>query len=142
MLVHLKTLLSARGLPTRFDPVNNRVRCYAHTIDLSSKAVVGSWPEDAEIPELDEAQGRNPVSLACEVVRCIRGSSSRQEAFTNIIKNGNANGWFQNKGKVVQLKELQLLRYVRTRWDSCFHMLSRLLELRPVSLIAVRGHVV
>ncbi len=30
------------------------------------------------------------------------------------------------------LKELQLLRDVRTRWDSIFLMLNRLREMRPV----------
>jgi hypothetical protein len=116
-----------------FIQLNNRVQCYVHIIDLSSKAVVGNWPDDAENVDLDEAQVRNLVALTCEVVRCIWGSSSCQEALAKIIKDGNANGWFKENGKAVKLKQLQLLCYVRTWWDSCFHMLSRLLELRPVS---------
>jgi hypothetical protein len=133
LLVHLKSLLTAHDLPTWLHPVNNWVRCYVHIINLSSKAVVGNWPNDAENVDLDEAQVCNPVALAHEVVRCIRGLSSRREAFAKIIKDGNANGWFKENGKAVKLKQLQLLRYVRTWWDSCFHMLSQLLELRPVS---------
>jgi hypothetical protein len=64
MLVHLKSLLTARHLPMRFHPVNNQVRCYAHTINLSSKAVVGNWPDDVENLDLDKAQVCNPVALS------------------------------------------------------------------------------
>jgi hypothetical protein len=78
-----------------------------------------------------------PVALACEVVQCIQGSSSHREAFTNIIKDSNVNMWFKEKNKVIQLKELQLLHYMHTQWDLCFHMLSWLLELCPVSSIAI-----
>jgi hypothetical protein len=61
MLVHLKTLLSARGLSMQFDPVDNQVQCYMHTIDLSSKVVIGNWPNDMEILGLDAAQECNLV---------------------------------------------------------------------------------
>jgi hypothetical protein len=133
MLTHLKNLLDERGIPTRFDPIDNRVRCYAHTIDLGCKAVVGNWPDDAEVEGYNHNQIRNPVALALEVVRTIRGSGLRREAFREVIDNGNKNKWFKKDGQVVQVRQLQLLRYVRTRWDSCFHMLNRLRELRPVS---------
>ena len=75
MLTHLKDLLDERGIPTRFDPINNRVRCYVHTIDLGCKAVVRNWPDDAELKGYDRDQIHNPVALALEVVRTIRGFS-------------------------------------------------------------------
>jgi hypothetical protein len=45
--------------------------------------------------------------------------------------NGNVKGWFKQGWplKIVQLKQLQLLRDMRTRWDSVFHMLNRLREM-------------
>ena len=45
MLVHLKNLLDKRGIPTQFDPVNDRIHCYAHVIDLGCKAVINNWPD-------------------------------------------------------------------------------------------------
>lgn len=133
MLVHLKKLLDKRGIPTRFDPVNDRIHCYAHVIDLGCKAVVNNWPDNKELEEYDKDKIRNPVALASEVVRSIRGSGARRERFAEVIETGNAKGYFEVGGKVVQLEERQLLRYVRTRWDSCYLMLSRLREMRPVS---------
>ena len=133
MLVHLKKLLDKRGIPTRFDPVNDRIHCYAHVIDLGCKAVVNNWPDNKELEEYDKDKIRNPVALASEVVRSIRGSGAHRERFAEVIETGNAKGYFEVGGKVVQLEERQLLRYVRTQWDSCYLMLSRLREMRPVS---------
>jgi hypothetical protein len=76
MLVHLQKLLIARKAPTRFDPVNNWVQCYVHTIDLACKAVVGQLPDDMVIQDCDEAESCRPVALASDVVRTIRGLSS------------------------------------------------------------------
>jgi hypothetical protein len=72
MLTHLKSLLVGRGIPTRFDPVNNRIYCYAHIIDLGCKAVVGNLPYDAsETQDDEEPLTRHPVALASAVVQCI-----------------------------------------------------------------------
>jgi hypothetical protein len=133
MLVHLANLLADRGLPTRFDPIDNRVWCYAHVIDLACKAVINNLSNSAELPDFIEGQKRNPIALASQVVRMIRGSGGRREAFNDVIDKGNKKGWFKVNDKVVQLKPRQLLRYVRTRWDSCYCMLLRLREMRPVS---------
>ena len=132
MLAHLATLLKVRSILTHFDPSDNQVWCYAHTIDLSCKAVVANLHNSEELSD-SEGEKRNPVALASQVVRAIRGSSNRREAFKAVIDNGNQKGWFKENGQTIQLKHLQLLRYVRTRWDSCFRMLSRLREMRPVS---------
>jgi hypothetical protein len=72
MLMHLKTLLMDCGILTHFDLINNRVCCYAHTIDLSCKAVVGHVPDDAsETQDNEEPLTCHPVALASAVVRCI-----------------------------------------------------------------------
>jgi hypothetical protein len=61
-----------------------------------------------------------------------------RDAFDDVITNGNSKGWFKagQPLKVVQLKRLQLLRDVRTRWDSEYYMLNRLCELCPVHIFA------
>ena len=134
MLEHLKVLLTKRGIPTHFDPIDNRVWCHAHTVDLCRKAVVGRLPDDAEeTQDDDEPSTRHPIALACAVVRAVRGSGLRREGLKEVIRNGNEKKWFKDGGKTIKVEQNQLLRYVRTRWDSCYHMLLRLRELRPVS---------
>lgn len=76
------------------------------------------------------------ISHARTVVRVIRGSGMRRDAFDDVIKDGNSKGWFKEGPKIIQLRRLQLLRDVRTRWDSKYHMLNRLRELRPVCIFA------
>ncbi|KAJ8579537.1 hypothetical protein M405DRAFT_712174, partial [Rhizopogon salebrosus TDB-379] len=70
------------------------------------------------------------------IVRVIHLSGQRHDAFQELISTGNAKHWFKvKKGPrsiEVQLEQLQLLRDVRTRWDSVYYMLRRLRELRPV----------
>ena len=133
MLVHLKNLLDKHGIPTWFDLVNNRIHCYVHVIDLGCKVVVNNWPDNKELKEYDKDKIRNPVALTSEVVQSIQGSGARQERFTEVIETGNVKGYFEVRGKVVQLKEQQLLHYVRIWWDSCYLMLSRLREMHLVS---------
>ena len=132
MLVHLKNLLDKHGIPTQFDLVNDWIHCYVHVINLGCKAVVNNWPDNKELEEYDEDKICNPVAPTSEVVQPIRGSGARQERFAEVIETGNAKGYFEVGGKVVQLKEWQLLHYVHTRWDSCYLMLSCLQEMHLV----------
>jgi hypothetical protein len=74
----------------------------------------------------------NVIALVRAIVRVIRASGLRRDAFNEVIKNGNERGWFKVDDRVVKLDQLQLLRDVETRWDSVFHMLARLRDLRPV----------
>ena len=84
----------------------------------------------------EEAITRDPIALSRAVVRVIRASGTRRDAFDDVIVNGNAKGWFRQgrppNDRVIAVKQLQLLRDVRTRWDSLYYMLNRLRELRPV----------
>lgn len=46
----------------------------------------------------------------------------------------NASGWFRNQaGDAVILPLKELLRDVRTRWDSTFYMLTNFIDMRLVS---------
>ena len=111
-----------------FDAVDHRIMSYAHIINLSSGHVIHAAGEG------DDASESNPIEHAHKVVQAIRLSGKRREAFDEIIRLGNSKGWFKvgNPPKTVMLKELQLLRDVRTHWDSVFLMLNRLCEMRPV----------
>ena len=69
MMVNLKALLKCRGI--RFDASNHQVVCYAHCIDLASKAAIRKLPDEEDL-EVDEgAILCNLVTLAHAVVRTI-----------------------------------------------------------------------
>jgi len=135
----LKTMLTKRDIA--FDAEDRRIMCFAHVVDLCSRRVIRTASDGVE-PGNDgsssdsDAAVSNPIALACTVVQVIRGSGSRRDAFDDVIVRGNAKGWFK-QGKpswIVQVKLLQLLQDVRTRWDSVHHMLKRLCEMHPVCL--------
>ena len=143
MLATLGDLLGERDIC--FDKDKNRITCFAHVVNLCSGRVIKDLPgaivryeEDDEKPSADTAAQmhggvRNPVKLARAVVRAIRASTARRDGFQKSIKEGNVNGWFVDaNGDVQKLEPLELLRDVRTRWDSVYKMLNRLRVLRPV----------
>ncbi len=81
---------------------------------------------------------RDPLSRARRVVRLLRSSDERREGFRGFIKDGNQHGWFVGKDEdnnriTIEVPQLELLRDVKTRWDSVYLMLRRLRHLRPVS---------
>jgi hypothetical protein len=153
MMHKLEKLLQACDIP--FDAHDRKIMCYSHVIDLSSGCIVdklshantcsddtGDWDAD-ELPSLTEPTYTNAIvcdatSHAHTVVQVIQGSGMCRDAFDNIIMNGNSKDWFKEgqPSKVIQLKKLQLLYDVCTKWDSEFYMLNRLHELCPVCLFA------
>ena len=78
---------------------------------------------------------RDPLKRARRIIRFLRSSDQRREGFRNTIIDGNERDWFspKNNPHSVRVPELQLLRDVKTRWDSVYLMLLRLRQLRPVS---------
>jgi DNA-directed RNA polymerase specialized sigma54-like protein len=128
-----------------FDAADRQIRCFAHVINLCSGRVLSADGAQNENNEHDSSSSdsdsddntatftaSSPIALARAVVRAIRATGTRRDAFDTLIKDGNKKGWFKRDGKTIQLEELQLLRDVKTRWDSVYHMLKRLHELRPV----------
>jgi hypothetical protein len=59
-MAELETLLQSRDI--QFDVHNHRITCFAHTIDLATKAVI--------LKANGESQG-SPVTLAHKVVQAI-----------------------------------------------------------------------
>ena len=100
-------------------------RCYGHRDSSGLQA----WVEGIK---------RDPLRRARRVIRLLRSSDEHRTAFLKLIQNGNEHGWFDTKDKdgkriAGDVPELQLLRDVKTRWDSVYMMLMRLRVLRPVS---------
>lgn len=74
-----------------------------------------------------EALQHDPISLGCNIVRVVRASSLRRESFQETISDGNLKKyWTDENGKVIELPFLELLRDVKTHWDSIYFMLNYL----------------
>lgn len=136
----LSLLLDARGIP--FDNEDQRMMCFPHVINICCQHVLQEFTntelsesvDDFEAQELsclphlqsfEDAVKRDPVALGRNIVRVLRSSGKRRAAFAQHIQDGNNKGWFA-------VKDLQLQRDVKTRWDSVYFMLKRLRELQPV----------
>jgi hypothetical protein len=199
----LKELLAKRELANvlKFNPLRNRVRCYAHIINICSSHVVASFtsvpksyltdlnvPLDADCEVYDasncddqshlsdnddddldpndqadytfnlpgcyrslnnsnskqrewaETIKRDPLRRARRVIRILRSSDDHRLGLSKLIEDGNKSGLFttidpHTKGDrrvPAQVPNLQLLRDVKTRWDSVYLMLWRLRVLQPV----------
>ena len=147
MMEHLEKLLQTRELPLEFGAQDRKVMCFPHIINICVQHVIeefaapdletvaNAWVDCFDDDAVDkekylEAVKKNPVALGRDVVRIIRASGLRRDEFDKIIVTGNLQQWFKSPaGTVVQIPEVQLLRDVKTRWDSIFYMLNRLLAL-------------
>jgi hypothetical protein len=83
-----------------------------------------------------EGLKRNSLVRARNLIRFLRSSDDRRTHFLNFIQEGNEKNLFIITGEdgmeVTKLPVVQLLRDVKTRWDSVYLMLDRLRTLRPV----------
>ena len=96
----------------------------------------GGSGEDSEKDAPTSGVPGDPINKIRALVRGIRASGQRQEQFTNVILGGNQYGWWKDgQGQAMLIKQKQLLRDVRTRWDSTYQMLVRVREPRQVSLL-------
>lgn len=92
----------------------------------------GSNHSDSDEDVASKVPG-DPLNKVRALVRGIRASGQRQEQFVNVILGGNQYGWWKDgEGNPMVIKQRQLLRDVRTRWDSTYQMLVRVRELRQV----------
>ncbi|CAL8130140.1 unnamed protein product [Orchesella dallaii] len=106
-----------------FTSVDYRVRCLAHVMNLSCKEILkyatGSVGEEDCNPDRDDEpiNSTDIVGIIRKIVVSIRSSPQRREIFKNQCKKHN-------------MKPNMLIRDVRTRWNSTFHMLQRAYQLR------------
>ena len=82
----------------------------------------------------EAACAEDPIACLRKIVMAIRISRQHRNALTKWIETGNQNGLFVLNGNPVQIPPRQLLRDVRTRWDSMYQMIKRCIEMRLVSL--------
>ncbi|SRR6266581_1286705 len=142
MMQSLEAILASREIV--FDAADRMISCFAHTVNLCSGRAIRAatdWADndDDTSSSDDDTVATDPIAVARKAVRVIRESGTRRETFNSIIKEGNKKGWFKEEGSsdTIELDELQLLRDVRTRWDSVYFMLQRLRVMRPVWLYAL-----
>jgi hypothetical protein len=155
MLQHLEKLLNDREIFS-FDAKDNRIMCFPHIINITvqhvlkkmSSVEVPENDDDLEVllaePNADEGRGfgqsftaacaQDPIARLRKIIMVIRSSGQRRDAFVRWIQTGNQNGLFVLNNKAVQIQPKQLLRDVRTRWDSTYQMIKRCIEMRLVSL--------
>jgi hypothetical protein len=81
----------------------------------------------------DDACAQDPIARLRKIVMKIRSSGQRRDAFMTWIETGNKSGLFVVNNRPVEIPPRQLLRDVRTRWDSTYLMLKRCIEMRLVS---------
>jgi hypothetical protein len=154
MMAELEKLLQEQEIP--FNAIDRKIMCYAHVINLSAGRIISGYnkpddqdndwetesintDDDDDLPEqmdattpnanqtYEEAITRDPLKRARAIVRIIRASGKRRDAFNDVIATGNEKGYWGG-----YVKPQQLVRDVTTRWDSVFYMLRRLRELKLV----------
>jgi hypothetical protein len=68
----------------------------------------------------------DPIKCARRIVHVVRSSDQRKQAFKNVINTGNQSSWFKNcDDEIIELRDLELLRNVKTRWDSVYCVTDR-----------------
>ena len=149
-MVELGILLRARDID--FDHEDRRIMCFPHVVNICCQHVIAEFtnieladaveqtpqlpaPNSATQQSFEDAVTRDPIAVGRNIVRSLRSSGQRRDNFDEIVKDGNDKGWFLVgvPPQVVKLRPLQLLRDVKTRWDSVYFMIKRLREMRPVS---------
>lgn len=143
----LEILLRMRDV--EFSAADRLVMCFPHVMhicvthvtksftDLDDTSVSEAWmdafPGEEEREAYADAVSSDPIALGRSMVRIIRASGLRRDEFMDIVKTGNSKKWFKDPNGNIQLvPELELLRDVKTRWDSTYAMINRLRALRPV----------
>lgn len=148
----LSRLLAERGI--EFDAVDRRIMCFPHILNICAKHVTDEYA-DADFSQVSqawvdalgniidkdayiEAVRHDPISLGRDIVQVIRASSLRRESFHATLTTGNQMNWFtDDDGNPATLPILELLRDVKTRWDSIYFMINRLRTLRQVSTMSL-----
>src|SRR5229473_2507269 len=93
---------------------------------------------DADLEEWFAGIKYDPLRHACRVICLLRSLDLHKQNFHEFIQSRNKQKWFtklDDNGKhvTVQICKLQLLRDVKTRWDSVYMMLKHLRYLQLVS---------
>ena len=140
-MTKLSCLLQRRGID--FDSEDLHIMCLPHVLNICSKHATDNFTsaDFSSILESSfkfsnssinkrtyvEALRKDPAVRACDVVRIVRSSSLRRESFKTLIVDGNNREyWRDEEQNVMELPVLELLREVKTHWDSRYSMAKRL----------------
>lgn len=110
---------------------------------FGNEDIIGSVPDNGH-EKWKEAAFEKPLARLRELIRALRASGKRREAFYQNIVEGNERSRFydqyaRSKGqrKPVLVPPKALLRDVDTRWDSVYFMVERAHLLRPVRFFVI-----
>jgi hypothetical protein len=141
-----------RACEVEFEALDRQVMCFPHVMHICmthvvegfadtdpitiSEAWTDAFPDDKARKVYAEAVRLDPIEMGHNIVRAVRVSGLRHDDFMGTVKTGNIKGWFKSPaGEAQQVPKLELLRDVRTRWDSTYTMINCLRALRPVCTI-------
>lgn len=130
-------LMKKEGIPWFDNPDHARVMCFPHIVNLSSEEVIKYFTSLDYLEDIDDTDQPAPgdvIQRARIIVKKIRASSIKTDLFSLAIESGNkANEFKDANNQPVQLPDLRLILDVKTRWDSLKYMISRFINMRPVS---------
>ncbi|KAJ3925110.1 MAG: hypothetical protein NXY57DRAFT_907468 [Lentinula lateritia] len=125
MMASVGEVLELLNIP--FDVIGNRIRCFPHVVNIAVKTGLQHLTTIVNAAHDKDLEGTDNFLSARSLITAVRGSGQCCEEFKQIIKNGNiSGGWGDFKQ---QLRVVELLKDVDTRWSSTFLMIDRLLEL-------------
>ena len=139
---------------TSFDAKDHRIMCFPHIINIAVQVVLSCMssteaPDCNDNPEVSyeaETDGRNndqsfenacagdPINRLRKIVIAIWSSGQHKDAFNAWIMTGNECDWFIYGEVPIKIVARQLLRDVRTRWDSTYLMIRRCIEMHLVCI--------
>ena len=104
--------------------------------DLADVPEGPPWNESQQTYE--QALDRKPLDLVRRIVRAIHASNQRWEFLKQLILDGNKSGRFKDaSGNAMKILVHKLPLDVKTRWDSTYLMINRVLQARPVRVISL-----
>jgi hypothetical protein len=126
-----------------FDPINRCICCLPHIYNICVQRMLDRcthadftrcpwmWKNSAgkviDRAEYVEMVQTDPIRLGRDVLRAVRSSGQRWSHFRHTILSGNEQERFINDtGDIVKLPVVQLLRDVKTCWDSTYYMINYL----------------
>ena len=133
-----------------FDPIDHRICCLPHIYNICVQRTLDRythadftwcpqiWKNSAgkviDRAKYIEMVQTDPIRLGRDVVRAVHSSGQHRSHFRQTILSGNEQERFTNDiGDIVKLPVVQLLRDVKTCWDSMYYMINCLRALRQVS---------
>ncbi|OXA48268.1 putative AC9 transposase [Folsomia candida] len=131
----LERKLKRRGI--QFTQENNRIRCLAHIVNLICQAAIDKLEKIAceqamEVdsdPDLEDADrfSEGVITKLRHGVVKIRSSPQRLEAF-------------RRQCEVMNIKHLELIRDIKTRWNSTYDMITRALKMKQPYSATLQNH--